>query len=78
MAYPLWKNLSFSTFSTSCFYCVESLLLDLEYHTKNIFLAHIALKKIYGKLGNFGPEPWNNPFGKILVFRLFQLLVFIT
>ena len=41
MAYPLRKNLSFSTFLICCFYCVESFLLDLEYH----FLAYISLKK---------------------------------
>ena len=26
----------------------------------------------------FGPKPWANPFGKISIFRLFELLVFIT
>ena len=25
----------------------------------------------------FGPKPWVNPFGKISIFRLFQLFVFI-
>ena len=26
----------------------------------------------------FGPKPWVNPFGKISIFRLFELLVFIA
>ena len=26
----------------------------------------------------FGPKPWVNPFGKMSIFRLFELLVFIT
>ena len=26
----------------------------------------------------FGPKPWVNPFGKIAIFRLFELPVFIA
>ena len=26
----------------------------------------------------FGPKPWVNPFGKMSIFRLFELLVFIS
>ena len=26
----------------------------------------------------FGPKPWVNPFGKISIFRLFEVLVFIA
>ena len=26
----------------------------------------------------FGPEPWVNPFGKISILRLFELLVFLS
>ena len=29
-------------------------------------------------MGNIGPKPWVNPFGKMSIFRLFQLLVFIA
>ena len=28
-------------------------------------------------MANFGPKPWTNPFGKISIFRLFELLVLI-
>ena len=44
---------------------------------KNIFLAYIAIKKGW-KNGHFGEKPWVNPFGKVSIFRLFQLLVFIA
>ena len=26
----------------------------------------------------FGPKPWVNPFGKMSIFRLFELLAFIA
>ena len=40
-----------------------------------------SLKKQRGsksrKMAIFGPKPWVNPFGKMSIFRLFELLVFI-
>ena len=45
---------------------------------KDIFLASIARKEKVGKLVIFGPKPWVNPFGKMSIFRLFELLVFIA
>ena len=46
---------------------------------KHIFLAYIALKKKkVEKTTIFGPKPWVNPFRKMLIFRLFELLVFIA
>ena len=35
-------------------------------------------KKKFGKRAIFGPKPWVNPFGKMLIFGLFELLVFIA
>ena len=29
-------------------------------------------------MANFGPKPWISPFGKMSVFLLFELLLFIT
>ena len=43
---------------------------------KDIFLAYIAKKKD-GKMANFGPKLWVNPFGKMSGFRLFEPFVFI-
>ena len=41
-----------------------------------------SLKKQRGsksrKMAIFGPKPWVNPFGKMSIFRLFELLVFIS
>ena len=38
----------------------------------------ILAKKKVGKMAIFGPKPWVNPFGKMSIFRLFELLVFIA
>ena len=51
---------------------------SLQNTVKDIFLAIIALKKKVGKMSNFGFKPWVNRFEKMPVFRLFELLVFIT
>ena len=49
-------------------------LFSLSNIVKNIFLANIASKKKkVGKMAIFGPKPWVNPFGKMLIFRLFKL-----
>ena len=29
-------------------------------------------------MANFGPKPWTNPFGKMSILQLFELLVFIV
>ena len=35
-------------------------------------------KKKVEKMANFGPKPWVNPFGKMSIFPLFELLVFVA
>ena len=35
-------------------------------------------KKNVGKMSIFGPKLWVNPFGKMSVYRLFELIVFIA
>ena len=45
---------------------------------KDVFLAYIASKQKVGKMAIFGPKPWVNPFGKMSIFQLFELLVFIA
>ena len=64
-----WKNINFSTFSTSTFYSLEKRFWVLEYR-KTTFPGQDCLKKKHKKLGNFGPKPPTNPFGKISIFRL--------
>ena len=70
------KNLNFSTFSTSCFYSLESRFFVLEYR-KTHFPWLYCQKKV-GKVAIFGPKPWVNLFGKISVFRVFALFVLIA
>ena len=45
---------------------------------KDIFLAYIAEKKKVGKRAIFGPNPWVNPFGKMSIFRFFELLLLMV
>ena len=42
------------------------------------FSCPILPKKKVGKMAIFGPKPWVNPFGKMSIFLLFELLVFIA
>ena len=44
---------------------------------KDIFLAFIAKKSKVGKMAIIGPKAWVNPFGKMSIFRLFEILLFI-
>ena len=43
---------------------------------KTHFPALYCQKRKGGKMANFGPKPWTNPFGKMPFFRLFELLGF--
>ena len=72
-----WKNVNFSTVSTSCFYSLERRFFLLEY-CKRYLPGPYCVKKKVGKMAIFGQKPWVNPFGKISIFRLFQLLLFIA
>ena len=71
------KNVNFSTFGTSCFYCLERRFFNLEYR-KTHFPKLQCLKKTVVKMAIFGPKPWVNPSGKMSIFRLFELQVFIA
>ena len=64
------KNVNFSTFGTSCFYCLERRFFNLEYR-KSHFPNLQWLKKNVVKMAIFGPKPWVNPFGKMLIFLTF-------
>ena len=74
---PFGKNVNFSTFWTSCFYSLERRFFILEYRKRH-FLGLYWLKKKIGKMAIFGQKPWVNPFGKMSIFRLFGLHVFIA
>ena len=59
------------------FYIVQKGVYSFQNILKDIFLAYIAKKKSW-KIAIFGPKPWVNPFGKMSIFRLFKLLVYIA
>ena len=44
---------------------------------EHISLGICVPKKKVGKMAIIGPKPWVNPFGKMSIFRLFDLLLFI-
>ena len=44
----------------------------------NTFSWSKLRKKKLGKMAIFGPKPWFNHWGKLSIFRLFELLVFIA
>ena len=60
------------------FFIAQKGVFSFQNIIKNIFLAYIAKKKNDGKMCIFGPKPWVNHFGKMSIFRLFELLFFIA
>ena len=50
-------------------------LFLLEYRKRH-FPSLYCLKRKLGKMAFFGPKAWVNPFGKMSIFRIFELLVF--
>ena len=71
------KNVTFSTFRTSCFYSLERRFFVVEYRKRH-FPGPYYLKKNLANIAIFGPKPWVNPFGKRSIFRLFELPVIIA
>ena len=72
-----FEKCQFFDFKTSCFFSLEGRFFVLEYR-KRYFPCLYCLKKKVGKMAIFGPKPWVNPFGKMSIFRLFELLAFIA
>ena len=58
MGLPLWKNVNFSTFGTSCFDSLERRFFALEYR-KGYFPGLYYLKKKSWKTGHF----WTKTMG---------------
>ena len=59
------------------FYSLERHFFVLEYGKRHFSGLH-RLKTKIGKMAISGPKPWVNLFGKMSIFRLFELLVFIA
>ena len=73
---PLKKS-QFFHFQNSLFLQPKKAFFVLEYR-KTHFPALYWLKTTDGEMVNFAPKPWVNPFAKIPIFRLFELLAFIA
>ena len=74
---PFGKMSIFFTFWTFCFHSLERLFSNLEYRKRH-FSGLYCLKKKVERMAIFGPKPWVNPFGKMSIFRSFDLRVFIA
>ena len=77
-----WVNLFgkmsiFRLFDLLVFIAQKGVFLVLEYRKRH-FPVLYCLRKNVGKMAIFGPKPWVNPFAKMSIFRLFELLVFIA
>ena len=74
---PFGKMSIFGLFEILVFIAQKG-VFSFQNIVKVIFLVYIALKKKLEKCRFFGPKPWVNPSGKMSIFGLFKLLVFIT
>ena len=74
---PFGKMSIFRLFEPFLFYSLETHFFVLEYNKRH-FPGLYCLKKKVGKMAIFGPKPWVNPFEKISIFRIFELLVFLS
>ena len=74
---PPLENCQFFDLLNFMFLQPRKAFFALEY--RNIHFPGLYCPKIkLGKLAIFGPKQWVNPFGKMSIFRLFELLVFIA
>ena len=60
------------------FYSLERRFFVLEYHKTHFPALYCLKKKKVEKWPILDQKPWTNPFGKMSIFRLFQLVVFIA
>ena len=67
----------FGLFEVLVFIAQKRVFFDLEYRKKQ-FPGLYCLEGKVGKMAIFRPKPLVNPFGKVSIFRLFELFVFIA
>ena len=72
---PFGKMSIFRLFGLLVFIALKG-VLSFYNIIKTFFWPILPKKKKFGKMAIFGPKPWVNPFGKILIFPLFERLVF--
>ena len=73
---PFGKMSVFWLLKLLVFYSLKRRFFVLEYHKRH-FPGLYWLGKKVGKMDIFEPKPWVNPFREKVIFRLFELLVFI-
>ena len=74
---PFGKMSSFGLFELLVFIAQKRSFFVVQYlkkHSPDLY----CLKNKVEKMAIFGPRPWVNPFGKMSVFGLFKVLVFIA
>ena len=78
---PFGKISSFRLFERLVFIAKKN-VFSFQNMVKHIFLAYIAKKKKKkqnnGKMVIFAAKPWVNPFCKMSIFQLFEILVVIA
>ena len=74
---PFGKKAIFRLFELLVFIASKG-VFSFQNIAKDIFPPYFAEKKEVGKMTISGPKPWVNTFGKMAIFRLFELLDFIA
>ena len=77
MVNPLGRTSIFRLFEILVFIASKGFFFVLEYRKRH-FPSLYCLKRKVGKMAIFGPKPWVNPLGKMSIFRIFELFVFIA
>ena len=72
------KMLIFRLFEHLVFIDQKGVFLVLEYRKRHFPGLYCLKTKRLEKWPFFGTKPWVNPFGKMSIFRIFELLVFIA
>ena len=73
---PFGKTSIFGLFELFLFIAPKRPSFVLEYLKKHSTGLYYLKKKVR-KMAIFGPKPWVTPFGKMSIFGLFKLFVFI-
>ena len=76
MGQPLWKNVNFSTFSTSCCYSLERRFFVLQYRKRHLPGLY-CMKKQSWKNGHFWTKTMGSPRWKKCQFFAFFNFLFL-
>ena len=74
---PFGKMSIFRLFELFVFIAQKGVFFVLKYRTRLCRGLYCPKRKV-GKVAIFGPKPWLNRFGRMSIFRLFEIFVFIA